>query len=410
MPYFTYKAKDKKGQLINGTLEAETRASAASRLQVMGYFPIDVGGDRKGEKVGLIDSLKQARKSGGRIRSRDLTGFYRQMSDLVGAGVPLVKSLGVVKSQCPNAALRALLSKVDQDVQGGDTFARALQRHPKVFDRLTTALIHAGEIGGLLEETLKRLADFAEGEEEVKGKIKAALAYPVIMTIAGSLAVAVLIGYVIPKIVTIFDDLNQQLPLVTELLIQWSGFLHDYWWMLILGTVALILFLKRYMATEEGRMRIDKLIVRVPLVGDVILKRQIARFSRTLGSLLRNGVPILNALGISKEVLTNRAVRTEVDRVPEAITQGEGMAATLRDSPYFPPVVTNMIAIGEETGNLPGVLIKVAETYETQVDRSVKTLTSIIEPLIILAMGLVVGFIVISMLLPIFQLDPTGGS
>jgi type II secretion system protein F len=410
MAYFTYRAKDRQGQLISGTLEAESRSSVVSRLQLMGYFPLEVaGGEAAAGERSLSGTIQQIRQSGGRVRARELTMFYRQMSDLVGAGVPLVKSLGIVKGQCSHEGLKKLLSKIDQDVQAGDTFAKALERHPKIFTKLTTAMVHAGEMGGLLEETLARIADFAEAEEELRGKIKSALAYPVIMMMAGAAAIGVLLIFVIPRIVGIFDELNQTLPLMTRILLSMSNFIGSYWYV-VLGVIAASVFMvRRYRSTETGGLQIDRLLLRVPILGEVILKREIALFTRTLGSLLRNGVPILQAITISSEVLANKAIRHDVEQVPEGITQGGGMAVTLRQSPFFPPVVTNMIAIGEETGNLPGVMLKVAATYEAQVDRSVKTLTSIIEPIIILVMGLFVGFVVIAMLLPIFELDPTAG-
>lgn len=410
MPYFTYKAKDSKGELINGTLEADSQSTVISRLQTMGYFPLEiVGAPEDEEPKALGERFRRLVRTSGKIKTNDLTIFYRQMSDLVSAGVPLVKSLGIVKTQSDNDALRRLLSKVDQDVQGGDTFARALGRHPQAFDKLSVAMVRAGEAGGLLEETLDRLADFAEQEEEVRGRVRSALAYPVIMIIAGGLAVGVLVTFVIPRIVTIFEDLQQTLPLMTQILIGVTDFLSTFWLLVLGAGFAAAALARRYVSTEAGRIVFHRALLKIPVLGEVILKREIARFTRTLGSLVRNGVPILNALDIASEVLTNVIIREEIARIPEGITQGAGMAGTLRGSQFFPPVVINMIAIGEETGNLHSVLLKVASSYEVQVDRSVKTLTSIIEPLIILVMGLLVGFIVISMLLPIFELDPTKG-
>ncbi len=409
MPPFSYKAKDKQGQLISGTLDADTRVAATARLQAMGYFPVEIRGAEPVAAKGVTGKIQRAARGGSRIKSRNLTTFYRQMSDLVGAGVPLVKSLGVVKTQCADPALATLIGQIDRDVQGGDTFARALDRHPKVFNKLTTAMVMAGETGGLLEEVLSRLADFAEAEEEVKSKIRSALAYPLVMVIAGIGAIIVLMTFVIPKIVGVFRELNQTLPLITQILIAVSGFFSHYWYVLALAIVGVVLGIQRYRATAKGKVQLSWLALRVPILGEIVLKREVARFTRTLGSLLRNGVPILSALDVSAEVLGNEIIRREVKKVPEGIAEGKGVSGTLRGSTFFPPVVTNMIAIGEETGNMPGVLLKVASTYEAQVDRSVKTLTAIIEPIIILILGLVVGFIVISMLLPIFELDPTKG-
>lgn len=409
MPAFTYKAKDRQGQIIAGTLEADTRSAVVARLQSMGYFPVDIRGTQATKEATLTGKIQKMGAFGGRIKSRNLTMFYRQISDLISAGVPLVKALGVVKSQCPDPALASLISQVDRDVQSGDTFARALEKHPKVFNKLTSAMIHAGETGGLLDEVLNRLADFAEGEEELISRIRGALAYPVIMALAGSGAVAVLIIFVIPKIVGIFTEINQTLPLMTQILLAITGFLGAYWWMILIGLAGGMIGLKQYVKTPPGRRQVDRIVLAIPIVGEIVLKREIARFTRTFGSLLRNGVPILNALDIAGEVMSNTVIQAELASVPDGIAEGKGISGTLRNSKYFPPVVINMIAIGEETGNLPGVLMKVAQTYEGQVDRSVKTLTSVIEPLIILGMGLVIGFIVIAMLLPIFELDPTAG-
>lgn len=405
MPVFTYKAKDRKGQFVNGTLEADSRQMVVGRLQAMGYFPVSIQGSGPATKAGTKARPGRPR----RVRAKTLTMFYRQMSDLVGAGVPLVKSLGIVRNQSGDPALSELLGQVDRDVQAGDTFARALEKHPKVFTKLSTAMIHAGEMGGLLDEVLARLADFAEAEEEIKGKIVGALAYPAIMILAGIGAVGVLVTYVLPKIVGVFAELNQTLPLATRILIGVSTFLSERWYVILGALVLLVVAINRFRASPSGAMTIDRSLLRIPVLGAVLLKREIARFARTFGSLLRNGVPILEALAIAGEVLSNRAIIEEIKDIPEGIAKGRGIAGTLRSSRFFPPVVVNMILIGEETGNLPGVLLKVASTYETQVDREVKTLTSVLEPLVILFMGVVVGFIVIAMLLPIFGLDPTGG-
>jgi type II secretory pathway component PulF len=331
------------------------------------------------------------------------------MADLISSGIPLVKALRIVSAQTPNAALRRIVEAVSSDVSGGDTLAEAMQRHPRVFSPLTVAMVRAGETGGMLEGVLQRLADFAEAEEEIRGKVKSALAYPTVMVLAGSAAVVVMITVVIPKIVSIFKELGQALPLPTRILIATTGFLSHWWWAL-LGAAALGGYsLWQFSRTDDGGRLLHRVLLRLPALGDVLLKREVARFARTLGELLRNGVPILTAFSIAQKVLTNRVIAEEVAKAPESITQGSGVAPALSESRTFPPVVLNMVAIGEETGRLPEALLRVATSYEMQVDRSLKTLTSLLEPLIILVMGLVVGGIVISMLLPIFALDPTGG-
>lgn len=405
MPSFNYKAKDRKGAVINGVLEAETRSAASLRLQSMGYFPIEVLGGKSDKK----DALGGMLGSGPRVRIEDLSNFYRQMADLIGAGVPLVKALSIVKSQTENESLIRVLSQVNADVQGGETFAGALDKHPKVFSRLVVALVRAGETGGMLDQTLARVADFAESQDELRGKIKGALAYPVVMVVVGFAAVFALLTFVMPRILVIFTELNQALPAITQILINVSSFMAAYK-LYILGAMVLgwVAF-RKWKQTEKGAYAWHRLLISIPKVGDLIVKRELAYFTRTLGSLLRNGVPILSALTISSEVLTILPIVNDVKRIPESIKEGAGMAPTLRESPIFPPVVVNMVAIGEETGRLPEVLMRVAESYERQVERAVKTLTSFIEPMVILFLGIVVGFIVFATLLPIFSIDPTQG-
>ncbi len=404
MPQFTYKAKDRKGALISGQLEADNRLAVTGRLQAMGYYPLDIQALEAGG--GALASLG---KRGRRIKHSDMAAFYRQMSDLIGAGVPLVKALGIVKNQAPNPSLTALLAQVMNDVQEGDTFAAALEKHAEVFSKLNVALVRAGEAGGLLDQTLSRIADYSETQEELRAKIKSALAYPMIMVVVGISAVAILLMFVMPKVMTIFDELGQTLPMITESLLLLVRLLDTYKF-LILGGLALgIIGVRKFIATEAGGRKFHQLLLRLPLMGPLLLKREMAAFARTLGSLLRNGVPILNALGIAAEVTSLRPIREEIAKIPESITQGAGIAHSLRGSPMFPSVVVNMVAVGEETGHLPEVLLRVAHSYEVQVERDIKTLTSFIEPVIILALGLVVGYIVFAMLLPIFSIDPTQG-
>jgi type II secretion system protein F len=406
MPNFVYKAKDSKGEAIQGTMDAETQAVVINRLQSMGYFPILVKSDEKAKR-------KKAGTShffGKRVRTRDLAAFNRQLSDLISAGIPLVKSLGIIVNQTSNEQFREVITAISADVQGGDTLATALSKHPRIFSTLYCAMIRSGETGGFLDDILQRLADFSELEEEIRSKIKSALYYPVIMILAGFSAVVILMTVVVPKIVKLFEDLEQTLPLPTQILINIMNFFGHRWFILIGALFALGIFLYKFLHTSEGRAIWHRIQLKIPLIGDVILKRQIAQFARTFGSLLKNGVSILSSLEITKEVLGNKYVQNEIIKISENITQGSGVAAPLKGSTIFPPVVVNMIAIGEETGRLHDVLLRIANSYEIQVDRSIKTLTSLVEPLIILVMGFFVAFLVIAMLLPIFNLDPTGGA
>ncbi|MGB9691958.1 MAG: type II secretion system F family protein [Candidatus Sumerlaeaceae bacterium] len=403
MALYSYKAKDPKGQVISGSLEAETVNAVISRLQAMGYFPVSIENESEKKNTAAAVAKKFAR----RVSINDLATFNRQLADLLSSGIPLVRALGVIQNQTANETLVEIIGQIAQDVAGGDSLAGAMAKHPKVFSKLYVAMVRSGEAGGMLDVVLSRLADFAETEAEVRAKIKSALAYPVVMVLAGIGAVTILMTVVMPKILKIYGELNQTLPWPTQALITISDALRNYWPFFIGGIVAGVAALWRLLKTPDGKRAFDRAIVKVPLLGPMIVKREIANFARTFGSLLHNGVSILPALEIVHEVLTNTVVADEVAKIPEHVTQGEGVAGPLKKSHVFPPVVVNMIAIGEETGRLDEVLLKVARSYEMEVERAVKTLTSLIEPLIILGMGIVVGFIVIAMLLPIFSIDPS---
>jgi type II secretion system protein F len=407
VPQFAYKAKDTQGQLVTGLLEAESSANVIARLQTMGYFPMTVIDSREGgAAAAAAAATADAHTKHKRVKINDMASFNRQLADLLSSGIPLVKGLSVIQNQTTNPTLRMIITQITQDVSGGDSLAGAMSRHPRVFSKLYVAMIRAGEAGGLLDQVLQRLADFAESEAETKSKIKGALAYPAVMVFAGTGAVVILMTVVMPKIMKIYSDLNQELPSTTLALIGLSNMLRHYWYIFIIVIASGIFIFWRTLNTKEGKRAFDAMLVKIPLLGDMIVKKEVANFARTLGSLLHNGVSILSALDIVHGVLTNQIVADEVATIPENVTQGEGVAAPLRKSKVFPPVVVNMMAIGEETGRLDDVLLKIAKSYDTEVERSVKTMTSLLEPLVILFMGVVVGFIVISMLLPIFSIDP----
>lgn len=477
MPKFAYKARDPKGAVIEGAMDADEKSHVTARLQQMGYFPVSVqlgaaakaaapgagapaggaatatlskpiagpdgkavdgrstksqvnipklGGSRAGvAKVSTkeaakpkaetpkpkADEAKDAKPLFQRraVKTADIASFNRQLADLLGAGIPLVKALSILARQSSGDALREIINTVNADVSGGLTFADALARHPREFSKLYVAMVRSGEAGGMLDEVLNRLADFSEQEEQLKGRIKSALAYPVVMIVAGGGALFVIFSYVVPKIVGTFRELNQTLPAITQLLISVSEFSQRYWYLVILGIAAAVGSFWHFVRTPQGKLAWNRLQLRLPLLGDLVRKREVARFARTLGSLLRNGVSILSALAITRDVIDNEVVRGEVDRIQEQITQGAGIAEPLRHSAVFPAVTVNMMAVGEETGQLQHVLLRISESFEIEVDRKVRTLTALIEPIIICVMGVIVGFIVIAMLLPIFSLDPTGG-
>ncbi|MBM3333802.1 type II secretion system F family protein, partial [Candidatus Sumerlaeota bacterium] len=292
MPTYAYRAKDTKGEVINGTMEAEAEHVVASRLQTMGYFPLLIRHETKTREAvgGLLRSLRR-----GRVRAADLATFNRQMADLLSAGITLVKALTIITSQTTNETLRDLVTQISADVQGGDTLAQAMSKHPQCFSKLYTAMVHAGETGGMLESILSRLADFSETEQELRGKVKAILIYPMIMVAVGTTAVTILMTVVMPRLVRIYSDLNQTLPTITQVLITISTFIGSYWWAILLAIAGLILAGWKFVRTEEGKTLVDTWLLRLPALGSLIQRREIARFARTFGALLRNGVPILPA-------------------------------------------------------------------------------------------------------------------
>ena len=410
MPKYFYQARDKNGKLVEGQLDTPSRDQVIGRLQSMGIYPISVTEEGSGSPGGIVKKIVRKPEADGfhisnRVRTKDITTFTRQLADLLTAGLTLSHALGVLCNQTEDSRMRSVLQAVRNDVVSGGTFAEALGKHPRVFNQLFVSMIRAGEIGGLLENVLVRLADFQEKEDELKGKILGALAYPILMLTVGVGAIILLMTFVIPKFVKMFEEMDAALPLPTIILIKVSDFMVGYWWIIGLVITIGVIGGQRVLKSADGRRLLHRWQLKIPILGDIILKREISRFSRTFGELLRNGVNILQALQISSETMNNQIIAEEVAKLKVNISEGERISDPLKNSQIFPPVVVNMIAIGEESGHLENVLMKIASSFENDVDRSVKTLTSLFEPAIILFMGILVGMIAFSMLLPIFTIN-----
>ncbi|MDP3786866.1 MAG: type II secretion system F family protein [Candidatus Omnitrophota bacterium] len=401
MPKFFYRAKKGPAEIIEGHIDAETEYTAISKLAQLGCYPIKI------EKENSVLSEKGFYPSffAGRVALRDMAIFTHQLSDLLGSGVTMLKALGVLSEQTENRYLKAVIENVMTEVKDGATLSSALSKHPKVFSRLFTSMVHAGEVGGMLEDVLKRLAGFYEKEEDVRGKIQTAMAYPILVSCIGVLTVFVLLSFVVPKLTTIFLEFGQALPLPTRILIQVSDFFAQFWWLILLFATLFIFLLTRINKTSEGKFRFDSLILSIPAVGEFLKKVEISRFTKSLATLLDNGVPILQALEVVSEALNNEVLKRELMRIRAEIGGGASFSGAISSSRNFPLFVKNMISIGEEGGTLEDALHKVSGSYERDSDRLVKIMTSLIEPLMILSMGVVVGFIVIAMLLPIFQIN-----
>ena len=400
MPQFSYRAKKRSGEVVEGILEADTRRIVISKLQSMQYFPISV--EEKSQKK----SLKAHFKMGfGRVSNKDTTDFTRQVSDLLRAGLPLVRALEVIEKQTANEKFLAIIGQMRADVQGGSTFSDALRKHPRVFSELYTSMVRSGEVGGMLDAVLERLADFAETERETKSKIISAMAYPALMIIVGIVVIFILLTFVIPRFVSMFEDIGQTLPLSTRSLVALSTMIKGYWWVGLIAFISGIFAYRHYVKNEEGRINIDRFKLKIPFVGELITKREISKFARTLGTLLTNGVPILKALSITENVISNKVLSKEISDVKENIKEGEKLSQRLGEWGLFPPVAVNMIAVGEETGELENTLIRLADTFERETDRLIRTITTLVEPMMILLMAILVGYIVMSMILPIFEIS-----
>lgn len=404
MAVYAFKGVDAKtGKGIKGYREADSAKALRGLLRRDGVLLTSASEEsedkvRAKRDIDLFAFLK-------RPTSSDVAVMTRQLATLVRAGIPLVESISALVEQTEKESLIKVLTAVREDLREGIAFAKALEEHKKVFPPLYVNMIAAGEASGTLEPVLERLADFMEDQTRLRSKVSSALAYPVLMTIIAGLLVGVLMVAVVPKVTSIFDNLGQQLPWYTSLLIFVSDFLASFWWAVLLVIGLSIFFFRRWQNTEEGRLKWDTFLLRMPLFGRLNLLVAVARFSRTLSTLLASGVPLLAAMAIVKNVLGNRLLENVVREATSSIREGESIAEPLRRSGEFPPMVTHMIAVGERTGQLEEMLSNVSRAYEADVETKVSTLTSLLEPLVIVVMGGMVGFIALAILMPLVQMN-----
>jgi len=402
MPVYTYKATDPLGKVVEGSLEAAEERGVVEKLHNSGLIPIRIQLPKEARASTLdisFDSLFS------RITSREVLNFSQELSTLVNSGLPLDRSLKIMVELTENKKLKEVIRNVLQAVEGGSSLADALAKHPKVFSRLYTNMIRAGEAGGVVDLILKRLAEYLENTRETRDFIISALIYPVILTLVGAILMVVMLVWVIPKFALIFEDMGQALPLPTQVLLSISRGIVSYWWLLLAVVIFGFVGFKRFINTEEGRIKWDKIKFRIGLLQRFIQKNEAARFSRTLGTLIRSGVPILEALNIVKETVGNTVFAHAIADVRNRMKGGAGIAGPLQESGVFPPLSVHMITVGEETGQLDEMLLKVADNYEKEVRNSIKRMISLLEPALILIMGVVVGFIVFSMLIAIFSIN-----
>jgi type II secretory pathway component PulF len=426
MTVFTYKATDVSGKVTTGTMEAKDHASVINRLRDKNFYPIQIQEAEQKKKIVTREiSFKSPFE---RIKFQDVLTFTQQLASLLGAQVPLDRSLGICTEIIENKRLKKVIENVRRNVQGGSSFGDALAKHPEVFNRLYINMVRAGESGGVLEKVVMQLTQFLERRKEMRDYIISAMIYPALLTFVGGSAVIVLLVYVIPRFAQIFNDMGQALPLPTQVLLSISGFFASYFWLIGLIIGGLIFSYKRLMKKESNRLKVDKMKLKLPLIGTIVEKIEVGRFASTLGTMIKSGVPIINALMIVRDTITNTVLakalldisantngkngnqskndaQTKVVDIISSVRKGKGVGEPLKKSGVFPPLVIHMVTIGEETGQLEDMLFKVSEIYETDVRNNLKRLISMLEPFMILIMGLIVGFIVVSMLLAIFSIN-----
>ena len=408
MPVFEFKALDQRGKTIEGLKEADSPKTLRATLRRDGIFLTEVLGQKEAAAAAKRE-VSVRRWLGGRIGADDIAITTRQLAVLVGAGVPLVEALGALVDQVDHERMKRIVSDVRQRVNEGSSLADALAAHGKVFSTLYVNMIRAGESSGALEVVLVRLADFTESQARLRSKVIGTLTYPAAMVCIGTTIMGILFTVVIPKITKIFEDAKVTLPWTTRALIGFSTTVHDWWWAFLLFFAAAVALLLRWRRTPAGRAAWDSWVLTAPLFGSLFRQIAIARFSRTLATLLKSGVPLLTSLDIVKNILGNVRLQKVVEDSRVAIQEGESIAAPLKRSGEFPPLVYHMVAIGERSGQLEEMLTNVANAYEAQVETKIGALTSLLEPFMIVAMGVVVAFIVFSILMPILQINTLAG-
>lgn len=392
MAAFSYRATTMEGAIIEGVVEAPDERSAVERLRNTGVIPLKITAPREG-----IQRRFSLRSSKG-----DLLTFTTELSALLGAGLPLDRSLNILSDISENREMKDITNSILRSIREGSSFSDALLKHPRVFPNIYVNMIRAGEAGGVLDVVLDKLNEFLETSKELKDHVFSAMIYPTILSVTGGVSIAILLTYVLPKFSVIFSELGTSLPLPTQIVLSVSHLLRTFWWAGLLVMVAVWLIFRNYKKSPAGRYKWDSF--KLKLLGEVITKIETARFSRTLGTLLKSGVPLLQALNNSKDVIGNQVIASAIDRVSKGAKEGKGIAVPLNDAHVFPPLALSMIKVGEETGQLDVMLMKVASTYEKSLRIAVKRFVSILEPLMILGMGLIIGFIVVSMLMAIFSI------
>jgi type IV pilus assembly protein PilC len=406
MPQFRYEAKKGPEERVSGVLEAESQRAAVARLRDLGCFPLEVAlvEEPRGTRQVLVKRVLQ------RVRLKDRNVFFRQLANLTESGMMLTRALRTIESQSENPQLAEVVARIREEVQKGGTLADAMARHEKLFPPLYINLVRAGEAGGMLDEVLWRIVTFGEQEEELRGKAVSAMIYPIFLSIISSISVFILVSFVFPKFVGIFKEFNAQLPWPTVIVMNICDFMGTWWWAVLIALGAATWGLVQWFRGERGRRQWDTAVLKLPVVRVLAGKYEMAKFARTFGTLLDNGVPILTTLEITADTLGNRIIQDEVRRLHGGVMAGGAISEGLEQCAHFPPLVVNMFAVGEESGRIGAVANRIADAYDIEVERAVKAVTALFEPLLIVIMGIIIGFLVIAMLLPMLTLSSAIGA
>ena len=406
MATYIYQAKKDPQNTVEGRIEAQSEREAIEKIRLLGLVPISLREDNVAAvELALPQVMVPAGKSGVRLTSREITIFSRQLASLLKSGVPILRSLVIIRDQATSRKLKSIVQNIYKEVEAGSVFSSVLAQYPRVFPALFIALIRAGEDSGALPEVLFKISDYRAKQEEVVSRFKMAMVYPALMAFVGIGTVVFMLTFVMPRLTKLYQDMGQGLPIPTKILIAVSSGLAQGWvWALVI-IVASIVIVQRYSLTKAGKITYSVIQLNLPLLGSLVLKSELARFSRTLELLLRSGISILRAINVTIPVLDNEIIKSQLSASYKELEQGGSLGRSLKNSKIIPPFMTNLLIVGEETGKLDDALTEIASSYERDTEEAIRMMASLLEPLMILVMGIVVGFIVVAMLLPIFEMN-----
>ncbi|MFB3142894.1 MAG: type II secretion system F family protein [Acidobacteriota bacterium] len=403
MAVFRYKAVTPEGKVVEGTLEAADQETVLARLQEQGQLPIKVfPGEETGGLLGREIRLPWQRK---KVPQKDLLIFTQELSTLVKAGLTLDRSLSVLSDLTENAYLAEVVGELLREIKGGKALSEALSTYPQVFPKVYVNMVRAGEVGGALDQILERLEDYLEGADELRSYLISSMIYPCILVVVAMGSIIIMMTVVIPQFADIFENAGAPVPLPMKVLLVLSGFLTGFWWLILLVIGGGAYWIYSRLKTEEGRLNWDRQLLKLPVVGSVLQKLEVSRFSRTLGTLLQSSVPLIQSINLVKEIVENQAIASTMESIKSGVKKGEGLTRPIREAEIFPPFALHLLAVGEETGRLDDMLLQIADSYDRDLKRSLQRLVALLEPAIILVMGLIIGVMVVSMLYSIFSIN-----